>query len=216
MPTLYPVVRTGFKKLNENDTWDMGVIRLKRAGFLQVKLIGETSLMPKDRRFWFALQNASKESFGNVRVVNGKAERSNPLAPGTYYLCVTEKNYFCGRHRFEIRAGQDTDLEVPFERGAPSVLEFVIKNKVDKLVAPPQGSIMVEIQDNSGRLILTRAASLVANNELLQKLEFAVRPGKYKVTATFTATDTSLRARGEAALTVGNKPAAAPQRIVLR
>ena len=42
-------------------------------------------------------------------------------------------------------------------------------------------------------------------------IAFAVRPGKYQVTATTTSTG----ARAEAALTVGDKPAD-PKRIVLR
>ncbi len=59
-------------------------------------------------------------------------------------------------------------------------------------------------------MILTRAASRVRHDELLRVFEFAVRPGKYQVTAT-----TKTGERAEAALTVGDKPAA-PQRIVLR
>ena len=204
----YPVVRTAFKKLNKNDTWDLGVIRLQHAGFLQVKLKGETSLLPENG--WFPLQDAAKETFDYVRIRNGKAERSNQLAPGTYYLQVMDKNYLCARHKFEIQAGEDTHLEVPLKRGTLVVLEFVIKAN-DKLVAIPRGGVMVEIKDTTGRMILTHAALGVSNSEYLRRLEFAIRPGKYQVTAATTWTG----ARGEAALTVGDKPAD-PKRIVLR
>ncbi len=69
---------------------------------------------------------------------------------------------------------------------------------------------MVEIKDSTGRLILTRAASRARHDELLRVLEFAVRPGKYQVTATMETGE-----HAEAALTVGDKPAN-PKRIVLR
>ena len=55
---------------------------------------------------------------------------------------------------------------------------------------------------------LTRTAAIVRDNGSLRKLEFAMRPGKYKVTANTVRTG----ARGQATFTVGNKPAASPKR----
>ncbi len=130
----YPRILTHWRKLNKDDTWDLGVIRMQHPGFLQVKLKGETGLLPENARL--LLRDAAENSFASVRVRNGKADRSDPLAPGTYYLQVMDKNCLCTRHKFEIHAGQNTHLEVPLERGTPVVLEFVIKAN-DKLVAMP-------------------------------------------------------------------------------
>ena len=118
------------------------------------------------------------------------------------------KNCVYARHKFEIQVGRDTHLDVAIERGIPVTLEFVVQTK--ETIVEPRGRVTVEIKDSTGRLILTRAASRVRHDELLRVFEFAVRPGKYQVTAT---TETGNRA--ESALTVGDKPAE-PKRIVLR
>ena len=135
----YARLITDFKKLAKNETWDVGVIRLKRPGFLQVTLKGETSLLPE--RFFLPLQKASGERVDSVRGGNGKVERSNPLAPGTYYLQVTGKNCAGGRHKFEIQSGQDTQLDIPLSKGIPVVLEFEIQIDGKAVPVPLGGAV---------------------------------------------------------------------------
>ncbi len=90
------------------------------------------------------------------------------------------------------------------------VLEFEVQAD-GKTVPVPPGGIKVQIQDTTGSMKLTRTAAIVRDNGSLRKLEFAMRPGKYKVTANTVRTG----ARGQATFTVGNS-AADPKRIVLR
>ena len=199
----YPMVQTAWKKLTENETWNLGVVRLQRPGFLQVSLEGEAGLLPQ--KGLFRILDSAREYLQVIRIRKGKADRSNPLAAGTYYLQVLGKDFLCALHKFEIRAGQDTRLEVPHQEGVPVVLEFLIQTDVGIVV--PRRSVDVEIKDSSGRMILASAAWLSSRGPAA--IAFAVRPGRYQITA---ASRTGKRA--EATLTVSDK-AVDPKRIVL-
>ncbi len=201
----YPLLRSGWKELTENQTWDVGALRLQRGGFLQVELEDAEGLVKNTS---FSIRDAAGRPRASIRIRGGITERSNPIPPGTYYLQVADKNCLCARHKFEIHAGRDTDLKVKVQRGIPVSLEFVVKT--DEGIVRPSGWITVEIKNAAGQVILTRAAWWRSAYELVRILDFAARPGKYRITAS-----TQTGERGEAALTVGDK-AAAPKRIVLR
>jgi len=119
---------------------------------------------------------------------------------------VIGKGFLCALHKFDIRAGQDTRLQIPHEKGVLLTLEFLIQTDVG--LALPGRSVDVEIKDGNGRMILSCGAWSSSRGP--KAIEFTARPGEYQVTA---ATRTGKRA--EFALTVSDK-LVQPQRIVLR
>ncbi|HEU4419263.1 MAG TPA: carboxypeptidase regulatory-like domain-containing protein [Planctomycetota bacterium] len=183
----YPPIRLEDRVLGPDEVWDVGTVKFERGGTLAVQLVAATELPAK----WaLTIYDEKGARVGQLDTNNG-AGRSSPLVPGNYVLQVGGDKLACSSHPFEIRAGQETRLDIPVRTGIATTIDFSFPQG-----AEPLHSVTLELRDPQN-VVVWRGRAWGRDDKVGVSLTLA--PGDY----TIEATCEDLRASGTLAVAPG-------------
>jgi RNA polymerase sigma-70 factor (ECF subfamily) len=174
----HPAVDLGERELAPDQQLDLGTIALPRGGHVEVTLRSS----PEGAHCWAMIHHAGGRPLGHLDVVKAPA-RSEPLAPGEYFLTV-HGAVAAAHHPFTVREGEVTPLAIDAQRGRPHSL--VVRE-------PRPGAwqrLDVKITDAAGRRVWGFDGLTRRGNEKVE-LGLTLGTGVWSLTAT---TDSGLAA----------------------
>jgi hypothetical protein len=155
--------------------WELGVVRFAPGGELAVRLVGEVQL---PARLYVALHDERGNLLRFLAVADGSAS-SGPLMAGDYVLAVSGREFAATMVPFTIAVGTVTELDVPLAVGSAATLHLE-----GPFAADEDEPVQVVIRDAADRLV---HRSAVQRSEGRYEHRVRLRPGTYRVTATWRA-----------------------------
>src|SRR5262249_16236597 len=111
--------------------------------------------------------------------VRGGTGTTRPLLPGHYRLSVQGRDLACAMVPFDVRAGQDTRLDVRAEPGAATVIACAVPPEDER-----EQAVHVVVRTPAGELVFAGDAW---ENKNPMTLGLSLRPGDYRVEASLGA-----------------------------
>jgi hypothetical protein len=186
--------QTEYRTLANNETWDLGELRMQRGGTLRVALLGNHSAF-SDR--YLRIRRTDGSRADGCQTADGIG-MAGPFATGDYHLQIEGTDVVAEVVPFQIREGIETRLDVPLRRGTPVKLHFEPR---------PGGATPVALQLTlstvDGAAILQCEVWHRGGQDLA--VETMLLPGKYRIEATTEADEVPPR-EGSIMLEVGSEP----------
>jgi hypothetical protein len=183
-----------------NETWDLGDIRLEKAGTLRIQARGADGSKIAKATATAARSGGSLLHYSQFEDGTGTF---NGLQPGNYVLNVDADDCTSVCTRCEVTSERETSLEVTFGPGVAHAVRFQF----------PSGQVSrtlhADLHDAAGRLVADQWLWGIRDGWREWKLGLA--PGTYRLEAT-----TPNGWRGSGVLEVTGTPASTPTRIELR
>jgi len=168
----YPQIRVPFHSVGPDEVWDLGTLQFQRGGTLRVNLVtADAGTMPKRSLPVF---DAGGERVDHVDVQDGTGT-SRPLPPGSYQLQVAGDGVACMMQTFDVRAGVETRLDVPVQKGIAASIECALPAGADH-----DSGVSVVVKDRSGAVVLR---SMAWAREGTPRLACQLLAGTYRVEA---------------------------------
>ena len=164
-------VRTPWHALAENETIDLGTLRLEPPGTLAVRLNG--AAVPPKITAWIYDRNGG---YVDRCKVEGGIGRLAGLASGDFQLHVRDPSAAAVIRDFTIRSGNETQLDVRVATGQP--VRFLV-TKADE-TTPWRKRIEFEVTDAAGRRVIHRTSVGLRKDGVLGG-DYALAPGRYAV-----------------------------------
>jgi hypothetical protein len=168
----YPTIRLPDRTLGPDEEWDTGTVKFERGGTLAVQLVAGTELPAKPT---LTIYDAEGVHVDRLETSNG-AGRSCPLVPGNYVLQVAGEKLACSSHAFEIRAGQETRVDIPVRTGIATTIDFSFPDG-----AEPLRSVTLVLRDPQ-HVVVWRGSAWGHGGRVGVSLTLA--PGDYTIEAT--------------------------------
>ena len=110
----YPRWSAKERELDPGETWDLGTIILQTPGFIKILAHRPATLPDVKLHAGLSAKDQRNQSFPIP--IEGEA-RSKPLAPGKWTVSITGEGVKSTERSVEVRAGEDTTVEVEVTRG---------------------------------------------------------------------------------------------------
>ena len=175
-PPGFAPFRTKYRPLVDQDSWDLGELRMTRGGTVQVAFVGD-HIAFADR--YLPINGQNGDNGHGVQIVDGTGI-AGPLAPGDYQLHLEGADVVSEIVSFRIRDGVQTQLDVAVRRGTPTVLQVE-----GRPGSHPPLSALVTVTNDAGTVVLRREPSRREGEALT--LQTMLLPGKYRVEASTAA-----------------------------
>ncbi|MEW6747778.1 MAG: sigma-70 family RNA polymerase sigma factor [Planctomycetota bacterium] len=145
----WPTLRVAARDLLQNETWNLGVLRLTPGSRLVATLRRADGRQPANPRLWIVDSDGYKHGV----TCEGEKATSVALAPGTYTLCASGNDIAFCPVPFEIVHERETRLELVLHPGVERILTFLDHRPA----ASRHGeTTRVYVRDRSGILIRER------------------------------------------------------------
>ena len=148
----FPRQTLGSFELAANETRDLGEVTIETPGFLHATVRTQEGQVPQGltAHLWLTKRGGRRIE---LNLKEGGRIRSGPLLEKTYYLALGASGCATKQLPVDIRAGQESELEVTLDAGNQRRIEFPILNGATS----PRG-LWVVVRDDEGNVIVMGGA----------------------------------------------------------